>query len=37
MHRSAEWTSVPGDVKNQVGLVKDHDGEFWYVQNQYLN
>jgi len=29
--RSPEWTAVPDEERCILGLVYDHDGEFWFV------
>lgn len=26
---SREWNSLDSETKEEIGLVKDHDGEFW--------
>jgi len=33
---SREWSSVSSDVKQELGLVNDHDGEFWMSINDFM-
>jgi len=29
--RATEWVNIPEDVRRQIGVVCEEDGEFWFV------
>lgn len=33
---SAEWSRIPAAQKKQMGLVFDHDGEFWISFDDFM-